>query len=231
MERGRYRWVLAWAVLLLFAWLFVAPGHAQAPTMTSVCPPSAVSTPPASPSPSTSSSAGLGQPAPEQIVACVGAQSITGATFEHWANIARRSEDSSKRHRSNAGEVLKETMGYLISSDWVIGEAQDRHVDVSPTEAQHAFDRIRAQQFHKHREFEKFLKQSGETVADLLFRVRLNLLSERIQKRVLAGHHSARGKQRALERFVHGFRLKWEAQTYCEPGYAVQDCGHVQASL
>jgi hypothetical protein len=127
--------------------------------------------------------------------------------------------------------LLKEAIGFLIASDWVIGEAEYRHVSVSSTEVQHAFDRIRAQQFHKRREFEKFLKQSGETVADLLFRVRLNLLSERIQKHVLAGHRSTRSKQRALEGFVHAFKLKWEAQTYCEPGYVVQDCGHVQASL
>jgi hypothetical protein len=119
-------------------------------------------------------------------------------------------------------------MGFLISSDWVLGEAADLNVHVSEGEVRQMFDRIRTQQFPKQKGFKAFLKQSGQTVADLLFRVRLNILSQRIQKHVLAGHRGARNKQRALERFVHGFRLKWMAQTYCDPTHAVQDCGHVQ---
>ena len=48
---------------------------------------------------------------------------------------------------------------------------------------------------------------------------------------MLAGHHSARSRQLALQRFVTRFKRKWQAQTYCEPVFAVPDCGHVQASL
>ena len=122
-------------------------------------------------------------------------------------------------------------MGFLISSDWVLGEATDLNVHVSEGEVRHTFAHIRNQQFPKKREFKTFLKQSGQTVADLLFRVRLNLTSTRIQKHVLAGHRGSHSQQRALKRFVHDFKLKWEAQTYCDPGYAVTDCGHVQAAL
>jgi hypothetical protein len=35
----------------------------------------------------------------------------------------------------------------------------------------------------------------------------------------------------SLARFVHDFKLKWEAQTSCDPGCAVPDCGHVQVFL
>ena len=86
-------------------------------------------------------------------------------------------------------------------------------------------------QFPKRKAFKKFLEQSGQTVADILLRVRLSILSERIQRSVVAGHHGARSRQRALESFVHGFKVKRMAQTYCAPEYAVQDCGHVQAAL
>ena len=54
---------------------------------------------------------------------------------------------------------------------------------------------------------------------------------QEIQRHVVEGHHGARNQQRALSRFLHAFKLKWEAQTYCDPAYAVTDCGHVQASL
>jgi hypothetical protein len=131
----------------------------------------------------------------------------------------------------STAEVTKEVMGFLVSSDWVLGEAADLNIDVSEAKVRHTFDRIRGEQFPKQKEFKIFLRKSGETVADLLFRVRLNLTSERIEKRVVAGHRGARSQLRATERFVHEFKLKWTAQTSCEPGYAISDCGHVQAGL
>ena len=103
---------------------------------------------------------------------CVGSQAITGATFSHWAAIAQKSESPSKHHPS-VGEVIKEVMGFLISSDWVLGEATDLNIHVSEGEVRHTFDHIRNQQFPKKKEFKAWLKQSGQTVADLLFRVRL----------------------------------------------------------
>ena len=215
--------------------MFAVPAGAQAPA--GVCPPPAATS--ESTPPTTLPLTNPLSPAPEQLVACVGSQPITGATFSHWAAIARRSEEpspkavrtASKHHAPSAGEAINEAMGFLISSDWVLGEATDLNIHVTEGEVLHTFNRTRTQQFPKRKEFKAFLRQSGETVTDLLFRVRLNLTSTRIQKHVLAGHRGAHRRQRALKRFVHDFKLKWEAQTYCDAGYATSDCGHVQASL
>jgi hypothetical protein len=57
------------------------------------------------------------------------------------------------------------------------------------------------------------------------------MLSQRIQKRIMAEHRGAKAKQEALSRFVKHFKEKWTAQTYCAPQYAVTECGHVQANL
>ncbi len=218
------RWAASAGVALVLACLtFVVLASAQTPTM--ACPP-----PPTSAAEGTPATPGPVESASEQIVACIGSRSITGATFQHWAHIERRSEEPSKRHQSKGSQVQL-VMGFLISSDWILGEAQDRNIVVSEAEVRHRFDHIRGQQFPTRRAFKRFLKQSGQTVADLLLRVRLSILSERIQKAVQAGHHGAHSRQHALERFVHGFKVKWTAQTYCAPEYAVQDCGHVQASL
>jgi SurA N-terminal domain len=232
---GRIPWTRLLLGVFGLALMIVLPAGAQAPA--GGCPPSPTS--PVSAPPTTSPLTSPLSPPPEQIVACVGAQSITGATFSHWASIARKSEEpspkavqtASKHHAPSADEVISQVMGFLISSDWMLGEATDLNIHVSESEVRHTFDHIRTQQFPKKKEFKAFLRQSGETVADLLFRVRLNLTSTRIQKHVLAGHRGSRSQQHALKRFVHDFKLKWEAQTYCDPGYAVTDCGHVQASL
>ncbi len=209
----------AGVVLVLLCLTFVVMAGAQTPTM--VCPPLAEGAPP---------TPAAAEPASEQIVACIGSQSIVGATFQHWAHVARRADGAIKHHQPR-GVLVQQVMGFLISADWIIGEAQARNIVVSEAAVRHKFDHIRARQFPKRMAFERFLEQSGQTVADLLLRVRLALLSERIQKAVQAGHHSAHSRQRALESFVHEFKAEWTAQTYCAPAYAVQDCGHVQASL
>ena len=147
--------------------------------------------------------------------------------------IARRSEGrpAKGQHPPIAAARRTEVVSFLISSDWVIGEAGDLHIGVSAAQVRRQFDHVKGQQFRKRREFEAFLRSSGQTVADLLFRVQLNMLSERIQRHVTAVPGDARAHQRALSRFVEAFKAKWTAQTYCVPEYAVQDCGHVQSAL
>jgi hypothetical protein len=172
------------------------------------------------------------QPAAEEILVCVGPTPIIGATYSHWPSIAEKDAQSlpNGSRGKSAGELRNEVLDYLISSDWVIEEAARLKVDVSEVEVKRTFDRIRAQQFPRRKEFTAFLRQSGQTVADLLFRVKLNLLSTRIQRRVLAGHHGAQQQQRALLVFVRGFKTRWKSMTYCEAPYVVADCGHTQSS-
>jgi hypothetical protein len=189
--------------------------------------------PPASGAPTVAGTLGTSEPAPEQTLACVGAQAITGATYSHWLAVARAAERPSSKghHATSATEPRTEVLGFLISSDWVLGEAKELGIAVSAAQVRKEFDRVRREQFAKRGEFEKFLRDSGQTVADLLLRVELNLLSARIQKQVVAGHHSASSKRRALAQFVKAFKDKWQAQTYCAAEYDVVDCGHVQATV
>lgn len=78
-----------------------------------------------------------------------------------------------------------EVLGFLISSQWVLGEASSLGVNVSDKEVKKRFEQIKAQQFPKAAEFEKFLASSGQSVSDLLLRVKLNLLSAKIQQKVV----------------------------------------------
>ena len=129
-------------------------------------------------------------------------------------------------------QTIGEVMGFLISSDWVLGEAKQLGVEVSASEVLRTFGRIRHQQFPKRGEFRAFLKSSGEIVADLLLRVRLNLLSTAIQQRVVAGQTTQAGREQAVANFVTSFRPRWRAQTYCLQAFATRDCGTVvRASL
>jgi foldase protein PrsA len=83
--------------------------------------------------------------------------------------------------------LKQEVLGFLISSEWVIGEASHLGVNVSDAEVKKEFEKIKSQQFPKAAEFEKFLATSGQSVSDLLLRVKLNMLSSKIQKKIAQG--------------------------------------------
>jgi foldase protein PrsA len=80
--------------------------------------------------------------------------------------------------------LQQEVLGFLISSAWVLGEAESMGVKVSDAEVKKEFEKIKNEQFPKAEEFKKFLATSGQTVSDLLLRVKLNMLSTKIQQKV-----------------------------------------------
>jgi foldase protein PrsA len=81
--------------------------------------------------------------------------------------------------------ILREVLGFLISSQWVIGEGAHLGVHVSDQEVHKQFTTLKTAEFPKAEDFEKFLASSGQTVSDVLLRVKLNLLSTKIQQKVV----------------------------------------------
>jgi foldase protein PrsA len=80
--------------------------------------------------------------------------------------------------------LQQEVLSFLISSSWVIGEAGALGVKVSDAEVKKQFEKIKSEEFPKPEEFKKFLASSGQTVSDLLLRVKLNMLSTKIQQKI-----------------------------------------------
>jgi foldase protein PrsA len=76
------------------------------------------------------------------------------------------------------------TLGFLISADWVMGQAEEQGVKLSDKEVEKKFNELKKQQFPKEAEFQKFLATTGQTVSDLLLRVKLSLLTTRIQEKI-----------------------------------------------
>jgi foldase protein PrsA len=76
------------------------------------------------------------------------------------------------------------TLGFLISANWLLGEANEQGVKVSDAEVTKAFNKIKDEQFPTEADFQKFLASTGYTVSDLLLRVKLDELSTKIQQKV-----------------------------------------------
>lgn len=80
--------------------------------------------------------------------------------------------------------LQQQVLGFLISSDWVLGEAEEMGVKVSDKEVAKHFNELKKQQFPKEAEFQKFLGSTGQSISDLLLRVKLSMLSTKIQEKV-----------------------------------------------
>src|SRR3954463_15366618 len=80
-----------------------------------------------------------------------------------------------------------QVMQFLISAQWIQGEADDQGIKVSQADVNKRFAQTKKQSFPKEADFQKFLKQSGMTQSDILCRVKLDALSSKIRDKVTKG--------------------------------------------
>jgi foldase protein PrsA len=122
-------------------------------------------------------------PDPPSYTACIAhleATAVKPAKGQSKPTKAELKSECEQQYSSLKQEVL----GFLVSSEWVLGEAEHLGVKASDAEVKKEFEKIKNQQFPKAAEFEKFLATSGQTTSDLLLRVKLNMLSSKIQQKI-----------------------------------------------
>jgi foldase protein PrsA len=123
-------------------------------------------------------------PEPPNFTACIAHLAATApkpAKGQPAPTTAKLKSECKIQYKALQSEVL----GFLISSQWVIGEASSLGVKLSDAEVKKEFAKIKNEEFPKAAEFEKFLATSGQSVSDLLLRVKLNLLSQKIEKKII----------------------------------------------
>jgi hypothetical protein len=126
---------------------------------------------------------------------------------------------------SAADTALKDkVMGFLVTSEWVLGEAAARGVEISETTVHQRLEEVQKKQFKQPSELQAYLAKNHETTVDLLLRVKLELLETAISRKVTAAKHTAAERKAALSVFQAQFQAKWKAKTSCAPGYAMEDC-------
>jgi foldase protein PrsA len=80
-----------------------------------------------------------------------------------------------------------QVLQFLISARWIQGEASDQDVKVTDAEVNKQFQQTKKQSFPKEKDYTKFLKDSGMTQDDILFRVKLDTLSNKLREKVTKG--------------------------------------------
>jgi foldase protein PrsA len=83
----------------------------------------------------------------------------------------------------------------LIGIKWIQGEADSMGIKVTDAEVKKSFEQQKKQSFAKEKDYQKFLKTSGETQDDILQTVRESLLSTKIRDKVVKGKDQVSEKQ------------------------------------
>jgi foldase protein PrsA len=81
-------------------------------------------------------------------------------------------------------QLKTEVMQFLIQAEWVQQEAEAQGVKVTEKEIKRSFEDQKKQAFPNDKAYEQFLKSSGMTEADILFRVRLDQLQQKLTQKV-----------------------------------------------
>jgi foldase protein PrsA len=80
-----------------------------------------------------------------------------------------------------------QVMQLLIQNEWISAEAAEQDIKVSDEDVKKAFAEQKKQSFPKEADYKKFLQTSGFTEEDVLFRVRIEQLSNKIREKVTKG--------------------------------------------
>lgn len=154
-------------------------------------------------------------PLPPGAVALVGTDPIPQSEFDRWLAIALRGGPGAtdppgferciaaerrrarRAGRTPPGRLLRkrcerrhesarrETMSFLVQGRWVRHEAAARGIAVTPERVRRSFNRQRSASFESRRAYRRFLRATGFREVELLVRVELDILQQRITAAVV----------------------------------------------
>lgn len=156
-----------------------------------------------------------GTAAATDAVAYVSKTPISKASYQHWLAV--------ETALGAAGSPSHQALGFLITSEWVLGEAAARHVEASEAEVKQRYTQLVHESFPKAGSLKKYLAKSGETEADLLARIKVELLASKIAAKVTAGKSSSQ-RTALLSAFEKNFHEHWKSYTDCKASYVMEDC-------
>ncbi len=121
-------------------------------------------------------------------------------------------------------------VGYLLERVWIVGLAGEWRLSVTHAQVSREVALIKAEAFKGGAEFRRFLKESRYTRRDVNERVEIQMLSKRLQQRLVSridSETTSRSEeQRAFARFVTEFQKKWRGRTVCAPDYVTSRCSN-----
>jgi foldase protein PrsA len=133
-------------------------------------------------------------PKPPEFTECI-AQAKKTAAKPAEGQPKQTDADFKKQCQQQYNQLRDQVLGLLISFEWIEREAKDQGVSVTDAEVKKSFEEQKKQSFPKEADYQKFLKDYGQTEADVLKRIRLDLLSNKIRDKVTKGKDKVTDQQ------------------------------------
>jgi parvulin-like peptidyl-prolyl isomerase len=135
---------------------------------------------------------GIGDPSVPSDAAVViedapeGLGTITIKDFEHALEqtAAQEKVPVPKPGDAKYEEMKEKTLGEKIEAVWIQGVAAEKGISVTEAEVAKELKKLKKQAFKTEKQYEEFLKESHFTEADVNDRVKLQILSEKVQTQV-----------------------------------------------
>ena len=144
-------------------------------------------------------------PVPPDYTDCI-AQAKKTAAKPAEGQPKQTDADYKKQCEQQYNQLRDQVLGLLISFEWIEREAEDQGIKVTDAEVKKSFDEQKKQSFQKTADYEKFLKDSGQTNEDVMLRVRLDALSNKIRDKV------TKGKDKVTDQQIEDYYNKNKAQ-------------------
>jgi foldase protein PrsA len=120
-------------------------------------------------------------PDPPDYEKCVAAKAKTPVPKDQ----KKPTDDALKKQcKSEYDALKKEVMQFLIQAEWVQQEAADQDIKVTDAQIKKSFEDQKKQAFPNEKQYNQFLASSGMTEEDILFRVRLDQLQQKLTQKV-----------------------------------------------
>jgi hypothetical protein len=123
-------------------------------------------------------------PDPPKYTACVAnlQANLPKLAKEHAKlTAAQLRVDCGREYRS----LLPSVLNGLILREWGFAEAQFMHISVSDAEVHQGLIQLSHEHFPKPGEFEKYLKNSGQSMSDVLLHIKSDLTAKKLQRTVM----------------------------------------------
>ncbi|HWI22927.1 MAG TPA: peptidyl-prolyl cis-trans isomerase [Baekduia sp.] len=114
--------------------------------------------------------------------------------------------DFKKQCKAEYDALRDSVVSFLINAEWLQGEAFDRGIKLSDEEVRKALVTQKAQAFPDKKSYDDFIKQTGYTTEDLLFRVKVSELTNKLRTDV------TKDKKKVTDKDLRAYYDKNKAQ-------------------
>jgi len=151
---------------------------------------------------------GCGGGAHDSIAVRVGPAVVTSATVEHWMSAMAGGRVPSDPSRRQA--LRRQALDFLISSEWLLGEATADGIELPSREVERQFEQKRRTSFPGGAaELHEFLMATGQNISDIMFEAKAELASAKIRQLLARGEPAITQAQVAsyFDRHRQGFLI------------------------